>query len=414
LADTYVYKVRDRSGKTLQGTIEADSSALVANRLRQLGYTPLAITKKEASKGLKTEITIPGLGNRVKLADVAVFSRQFATMINSGLTLIRALNILAVQTESPPLREIITQVRQDVEGGVALATALGKHPKAFDRLYTAMVRAGEAAGNLDEVLLRLADTVEKRVHLRREVKSAMTYPAIVMCFILVILTAMLIFIVPQFQNMYKSLGGQLPTPTKILIKISQLLTHYFPIVVVLVAAAVWGVRRWITKTVPGRRAWDAFKLRAPIFGTLVKKIALTRFAENLAALLKSGVPILEALEITKETVGNVHYADTLSDAQVGVKGGEPIVGRLSKYDLYPPMVYHMVGVGEETGSVDEMLSKVAEFFNREVEAMVSSLTSIMEPALIMVMGVSVGAMVISLYLPMFKIDTLISKGGSGG
>ncbi len=411
MADTYVYKVRDKAGKTIQGTIEADSSALVANRLRQMGYTPLTISKKEEPKGLKTEIKIPGLGNRVKLADVAVFSRQFATMINSGLTLIRALNILTIQTESPALRAVITEVRQDVEGGVALATALAKHPKSFDKLYTAMVRAGETAGNLDSVLLRLADTVEKRVALRREVKSAMTYPTIVMCFILLILTAMLIFIVPQFQSMYKSLGGTLPAPTAILIKVSHFVTTFFPFVVIGVIGIVVGIRYWINKTVQGRRTWDALKLRAPVFGPLTKKIALTRFAENLSALLRSGVPILESLEITKDTVGNVHYADTLSDAQVGVKGGEPIVARLSKYDLYPPMVYHMVGVGEETGAVDDMLAKVAEFFNKEVEAMVASLTSIMEPVLIMIMGVSVGAMVISLYMPMFKIDTLINKGG---
>jgi len=242
----------------------------------------------------------------------------------------------------------------------------------------------------------------------------MTYPVIVMCFILIILTAMLIFIVPQFQSMYKSLGGQLPTPTKILIQVSNFVTHYFPFVLLAVIAIVWGIRRYITHTEQGRRQWDALKLRAPVFGPLAKKIALTRFAENLSALLRSGVPILESLEITKDTVGNVHYADTLSDAQVGVKGGEPIVGRLSKYDLYPPMVYHMVGVGEETGAVDEMLQKVADFFNKEVEAMVASLTSIMEPVLIMIMGVSVGAMVISLYMPMFKIDTLINQGSGGG
>jgi type IV pilus assembly protein PilC len=416
MPDTYVYKARDKAGKTVEGSIEGDSSVLVANRLRQLGYTPLAISKKDQPKGLKTEINIPFLANRVKLEDVSVFSRQFATMINSGLTLIRALNILTIQTESPGLKKIIAEIRQDVEGGIALAAALAKHPKAFDRLYTAMVRAGETAGNLDAVLLNLAESLEKRVTLRREIKSAMTYPVIVMCFILIILTAMLIFIVPQFQTMYKSLGGKLPLPTQILIDVSHIMVHFFVPVAAVIALTIWAIRRWITKTVRGRRTWDSVKLKAPVFGPLVKKIALTRFAENLATLLRSGVPILESLEITKDTIGNVHYADTLSDAQVGVKGGEPIVGRLSKYDLYPPMVYHMVGVGEETGTVDTMLSKIAEFFNQEVEAMVASLTSIMEPVLIMIMGVSVGAMVISLYIPMFKIDTLINSGsgGSGG
>ncbi len=416
MADTFVYKARDKAGKTVEGSIEGDSSVLVANRLRQLGYTPLAITKKDEPKGLKKEISIPFLANRVKLEDVAIFSRQFATMINSGLTLIRALNILTVQTESPGLKKIIAEVRQDVEGGVALAASLSKHPKAFDRLYTAMVRAGETAGNLDLVLLNLATSLEKRVALRREIKSAMTYPVIVMFFIIIILVAMLIFIVPQFQKMYKSLGGKLPLPTQILIDISNILVQWFIPVAAVIGLIIYLVRRWFTKTVKGRRTWDGIKLKAPVFGPLVKKIALTRFAENLSTLLSSGVPILESLEITKDTIGNVHYADTLSDAQVGVKGGEPIVGRLSKYDLYPPMVYHMVGVGEETGSVDTMLSKIAEFFNQEVEAMVASLTSIMEPILIMIMGVSVGAMVISLYIPMFKIDTLInsSSGGSGG
>ncbi len=408
MPETYTYKVRDSSGKLIQGSIESDNSVLVANRLRQMGYVPISIDKAKGT-GLKREISIPFITNRVKLQDVAIFSRQFATMINSGLTLLRALNVLAIQTDSPSLREILIQVRQEVESGKSLAASLAPHPKAFDRLYVAMVRAGEASGNLDQVLENLAVSVERKVDLKRQVKAAMIYPIVVLFLIIIILIAMLVFIVPQFKSMYATLHGSLPLPTRVLVATSNAMAKFAVPLLVLVGVIVWLVKRWLTTSTSGRLIWDTIKIRVWIFGPLARKIALTRMTENLASLLSSGVPVLESLEITKDTVGNVHYANAISDVQIGVKGGEPIVNRFSKYDIFPPMMSHMIGVGEETGAVDEMLRKISEFYAKEVAAMVASLTSLIEPVLIIVMGTTVGSMVISLYLPMFKVITLLNK-----
>jgi len=404
MGDTYVYKVRDRSGRLLEGTLEADSTTLVANKLRQMGYVPIAIDRRETS-ALQREIRLPGSG-RIRLRDVAVFSRQFATMINSGLSLLRSLHILADQTENKALASIVNQVRQDVEKGSSLSQALAKHPKAFSRLYVAMVRAGETGGVLDEVLLRVAATIEKQVELKRKIKSAMTYPVVVFGLVLIIVTAMLLFVVPMFKGLYAELGGTLPLPTRVLIGISSLVGRFFAFVVVLQVAAVWGFKRWI-QTDAGRARFDRIKLRIPIFGRLVHKTALTRFARTLSVLLHSGVPILEALEITSETVANTVIADAIRDVQAGVKAGESVARPLATHPVFPPMVVQMMAVGEETGALDEMLTKVGDFYDQEVEATVNALTSLLEPLLIVVMGAAVGSMVVALYMPMFNIIKLI-------
>ncbi|MER3453183.1 MAG: type II secretion system F family protein [Acidimicrobiia bacterium] len=404
MGDTYVYKVRDRSGRLLEGTLEADSTTLVANKLRQMGYVPIAIDRRETS-ALQREIRLPGSG-RIRLRDIAVFSRQFATMINSGLSLLRSLHILADQTENKALASIVNQVRQDVEKGSSLSQALAKHPKAFSRLYVAMVRAGETGGVLDEVLLRVAATIEKQVELKRKIKSAMTYPVVVFGLVLIIVTAMLLFVVPMFKGLYAELGGTLPLPTRVLIGISSLVGRFFAFVVVLQVAAVWGFKRWI-QTDAGRARFDRIKLRIPIFGRLVHKTALTRFARTLSVLLHSGVPILEALEITSETVANTVIADAIRDVQAGVKAGESVARPLATHPVFPPMVVQMMAVGEETGALDEMLTKVGDFYDQEVEATVNALTSLLEPLLIVVMGAAVGSMVVALYMPMFNIIKLI-------
>jgi len=406
MPDTYLYKVRDRQGKVLEGSLEADSTTLVANRLRQMGYVPLAIDKK-ASGALQRELSIPGLGaNRIKMKDLAVFNRQFATMINSGLSLLRSLNILAEQTESKALANIINEVRQDVERGSSLSQAMARHPKAFNRLYIAMVRAGETGGVLDQTLLQLADTLEKQVELKHKIKSAMTYPIAVLALVLLIVTAMLLFIVPMFKGLYNDLGGTLPLPTRVLLAVSSIMVKAFPVVLILMAAAVFGFKRWI-QTDKGRAIFDAFKLKVPVFGKLVHKTALTRFSRTLASLLRSGVPILESLEITSDTVGNTVAARAVLDVQEGVKQGEPIARRMEQHKIFPPMVTQMLAVGEETGAVDTMLDKMGEFYEQEVEATVAALTSLLEPALIVVLGGAVGSMVISLYMPMFNIIKLI-------
>jgi type IV pilus assembly protein PilC len=404
LPDTYTYKVRDRAGKMLEGSIEAESTTLVANKLRQMGYVPIAIDKKDTGR-LKKELSLFG-PRKPKLKDIAIFSRQFATMINSGLSLLRSLYILAEQTENKALAKVIDEIRQDVERGSSLSQSLGKHPKVFNRLYVSMVRSGEVGGVLDSVLLRLADTIEKQVELRGKVKSAMTYPVAVLGLVLMIVAAMLLFIVPIFKDLYAGLGGTLPLPTRVLLAVSTVMTKAFPVLVLAGAGGLFAFKRWI-ETDKGRGAWDVFKLKVPIFGDLVQKTALARFAGTLSALLRSGVPILESLEIVSETVNNTVMSKAVKDVQGAVRGGESIAKPLAEHKIFPPMVVQMMAVGEETGALDEMLEKIGIFYEQEVEATVNALTSLLEPVLICVLGGAVGAMVVSLYMPMFNIIKLI-------
>ena len=405
MATTFAYKVRDQSGNLVEGQLEAEDATLVVGKLRQMGYTPIAVEAKSDNK-LKADIKIPGLSGRVKLKDIAVFSRQFATMINSGLSLIRSLAILAEQTENEELARVLGEVRLDVEKGVSLSAAISKHPKVFSRLYIAMVRSGEIGGVLDAVLMRLADTIEKQVELRRKIRSAMTYPIVALAICLLIATAMLLFIVPQFKAIYTDLGGQLPLPTRILISASDLMKSYFPIFILLAGVGVYLFRRWI-KTEDGRMIWDRFKLRFPVFGLLTRKTALARFSRTLAALTRSGVGILEALDIVAETAGNEVVSVALRETQSAVKRGDTLARPLEQHEVFPPMVTQMISVGEETGALDEMLDKIADFYDQEVTATVDALTSLIEPLMIVVMGAMVGGMVISLYLPMFNIIKLI-------
>jgi type IV pilus assembly protein PilC len=401
---TFAYKVRDREGRLVEGSLEAESSELVVNKLRSMGYVPVAI-EREDSSALKKDVKLP-FGGKVTQKDVAVFSRQFATMINAGLSLIRALHILEEQTENEKLRETARSVRQDVERGSSLAQALGRHPKVFTRLYVAMVKAGEAGGVLDSVLLALAATIEKQVELKRKIKSAMTYPVAVFVIVILIVSAMLLFVVPMFEDLYSELGGTLPAPTRILLAVSGFVSRFFPFIAVAAGLAAWALRRWIN-TDKGRVVWDNFKLRVPVFGKLVHKTAITRFCRTLSVLLRSGVPVLESLEITSETVGNVVVSRAVKDTQEAVKGGESIAAPLTKHAVFPPMVVQMLAVGEETGAVDDMLDRVADFYDQEIEATVDALTSLLEPLLIVVMGSTVGGMVVALYMPMFNIINLV-------
>jgi type IV pilus assembly protein PilC len=404
MATTYVYRVRDKDGRLLEGTLEADSTTLVANRLQAMGYLPVSIERQRGSK-LHLELKVPGMG-RIKGKDIAVFSRQFATMINSGLSLIRALNILGEQTENPKLKEIVSEVRTDVERGASLSQALARFPKAFDRLFVSMVRAGETGGVLDSVLLQLAEIIEKRVELNRKIKSAMTYPIAVLGLVLLIMTAMLLFVVPTFKHLYDSLGGTLPLPTRILLGVSGFVTKFSLFILVIDGFAVWGFKRYIASDA-GRANWDTVKLRVPIFGALIRKTALTRFARTLAVLLRSGVPILESLEITSDTVNNTVVSRATSDVQAAVKRGESLSAPLLEHPIFPPMVTQMMAVGEETGAVDVMLEKVADFYDQEIEATVDALTSLLEPLLIVFLGGAVGGMVVALYMPMFNIINLV-------
>lgn len=404
---TYAYKVRDHSGKVLTGSLDADNTALVANRLREMGYTPISIDKK-AGPGVKREIAIPGISNRVSLKEIAVFSRQFATMVNSGLTLLRSLSILSTQTTNQQLRTVIDQLRSDIESGSSLSQAMGRHPKQFNHLYVSMIRAGETGGSLDRTLEELATTIEKQVELRGKVRSAMTYPIAVLALVCLILSAMLLFIVPIFKKMYTSLGGKLPTPTLLLVDISNIAIHGFPFVVAAVVALVFVYKRWV-KTPAGKMARDRLVLKIPVFGGLARKTAMARFSATFSTLLSSGVPLLESLEIVSDTVSNAVVAKAVHAISDGAKRGEPMARPLQEHPVFPPMVTQMMAVGDETGALDSLLRKVAKFYEDEVERTVDALTSILEPLLIVVLGGAVGAMVISLYLPMFDIIKLVGN-----
>ncbi len=405
MATTYAYRVKDKDGKVRKGEMEGSSSDKVAIALRGQGFQPITIEEKK-SGGLNSDVNIPGITDRIGFKDVAIFSRQFATMINAGLSLLRALSILADQTDSPALAKIILEIKSDVEKGTSLSQAMEKHPKAFNHLYTAMVKAGEVGGVLDDTLLRLADTLEAQAELRAKIKSAMMYPVAVFGLVVVIVTAMLIFVVPMFESLYADLGGTLPVPTRMLLIISGALTSYWYIIMAAGVGMWFMFKAWV-KTEAGRATFDAIKLKIPIFGNLIHKTALARFSHTMASLTRTGVPILQAMDIVTETAGNAVVAKAVQDVKASVSEGESIAGPLQSHPVFPPMVVQMIAVGEETGALDTMLEKIGEFYDSEVQAMVEGLTSLIEPLLIVVLGATVGGMLISLYLPMFKIVELV-------
>ena len=407
MALTFDYKVRDRSGSLVEGQLDGDSMALVVRRLREMGYMPISVTPKSAVN-LKTEIKIPGLSGRIKLREIAVMTRQLSTMVDSGLSVVRSLGILGAQVDNPELARIINEVRTDLEHGSSLSAACAKHPKAFSKLYCTLIQAGEVGGNLDDVLTSLADTIEKQAALNKTIKSAMTYPAVVMAVMGLIFSAMIIFIVPVFQNLFKTLGGKLPLPTQILIDVSNIMTSVWVFAVIaVVIGSVVGVKKWIA-TEDGRRIWDRWMLKPPIFGELFHKVGLARVTNTLGSLIGSGVPILEALDISAETSGNMTIGDALRQAKDGVREGRPLADTLrEREDIVPPLMVQMIEVGEQTGVLDGMLKKVAVFYDQEVEVTVNNLTALLEPLLTVVMGAGVGMMVIALYLPMFDYIKLI-------
>jgi type IV pilus assembly protein PilC len=402
---TFQYAVRDKAGKLVTGKIEADSQAAVAQKLKSMGYAPVSIAQAGGS-GMKTELTLPSLGAKVKLKDLAIFSRQFATMVNAGLSLLRALSILEEQTENKELAKTLGEVRQDVETGQSLSAALGKHPMIFPPLMINMTKAGEVGGFLDSVMLQIAENYEAETKLRGKVKSAMTYPVVVFCIAILAVTGMLLFIVPVFAKMFITLGGELPAPTKILIAMSALLKIFaVPLIIGLIAGwIVWGRVKHKESV---HRVIDPIKLKIPVFGMLFQKIALARFARNLGTMLQSGVPILQSLDIVAETTGNTVVGDAVRDIQNSVRNGESITGPLAGHAVFPPMVVQMMAVGEDTGALDAMLHKISEFYDTEVEATTESLTALIEPLMIAFLGGVIGSMIIALYMPIFKIFDLI-------
>lgn len=401
---TYQYSVRDRSGKLVSGTIDADSPAAVAHKLKSLGYSPVTIDEHKA--GMKTEIKIPGFGGKVKLKDLAVMSRQFATMINSGLSLMRALNILAEQTPNKKLAQVLAEVRNDVETGQALSQALARHADVFPPLMVNMVRAGEVGGFLDQVLLQVATNYEAEVRLRGKIKAAMTYPVVVFVIAILAVIGMLLFIVPVFASMFEDLGAGLPAPTQILVNLSHFLKKFFPLLILfgIAGTIVW---KRVKHKEQVRNVVDPLKLRMPVFGSLFQKIALSRFTRNFGTMLHAGVPILQSLDIVADTSGNVVIARAVRDVQENVRNGESLTDPLRKHDVFPPMVVQMLAVGEDTGALDTMLAKISDFYDEEVEATTESLTALIEPLMIAFLGGIVGSMIIALYMPIFKVFDLI-------
>jgi type IV pilus assembly protein PilC len=404
-AKTFEYAVRDRAGKVVKGRIEATNEAAVANRLRGMGLAPLSVSEVSNS-GLQREINIPGLGERITLKDLSVMARQLATMINSGLSLLRALAILAEQTESKPLAKVIGQVRSDVETGSSFSAALSKHEQTFPPLMINMVKAGEVGGFLDEVLLSVAANFESEVRLRGKVKSAMTYPVVVLFIAILAVIGMLLFIVPVFSGMFASLGGELPAPTKVLVVLSGVLKWaIWPLLVVVVLFSIWWGRHKNDRAV--REKIDPIKLKMPVFGKLFQKIAVARFTRNFGTMIHAGVPILQALDIVGETSGNLVVEKAARSVQESVRSGHSLAGPLAEHPVFPPMVVQMMAVGEDTGALDTMLGKVADFYDQEVEATTEQLTSLIEPLMIVVIGGIIGGMIIALYMPIFSIFNLV-------
>jgi type IV pilus assembly protein PilC len=400
---SFAYSAINAQGVELSGEISAADLNAAREQLRVKGL--LAQSLKELSDGAGLGQTTIG-GKKVKAKSLQIFSRQFATMIEAGLNVVSALVILEDQTDDQALAAVLVELRKDVEGGLLLSEAMAKHPKVFSRLYISMVEAGEAAGILDIVLDRVAFQIEKQEAIRRKVKSAMVYPTMVLIFATLVLIGMLMFLVPVFVKIFSQLNGQLPTLTKYVVTVSDLLRNR-PYIILLIPAGVFGFMRW-KKTENGRQKWDTFKLKVPMrIGDTVLKVTMARFSRTLSTLVAAGVDIIKALEITGQTAGNWVIEEALAGVRQRVHEGVPIAQPLVENEIFPPMVAQMVKIGEETGELEKMLAKIADFYEDEVDAAVSSLTSIVEPIMMIGVGIMVGIIIISMYMPMFKMLTLV-------
>ncbi|MGA7704864.1 MAG: type II secretion system F family protein [Solirubrobacteraceae bacterium] len=395
---TYVFKAMDLAGVKARGEIDADSKEAVSNQLKSRGMIVLDIADKHASREIELSFM-----KRVTAAELAVFSRQLATMISSGLSILRALYVLEEQTENKFLKETVVQVRKDVEAGLSLSGAMESHPKVFNPLFVAMTRAGEAGGLLEGSLMQVADQLEKEASLRRQIRSAMIYPVLVITFAVGVMMALVAFLVPVFVGVFKQFGGELPAITQVSVTMSHAVVGYWWAMFGGAGLFAFSFIKW-KKSTWGRPQWDRFRLRVPMkIGAIVQQVAVARWSRTLSSLMSAGVPLLLALEIVGKTGGNVVVEEAMDGVIASVKRGGTISEPLSKTSIFPTMVTHMVGVGEETGALDEMLGKVADFYEDQVEASVKALTSILEPIMIIVIGSIVGFIVISMYMPMFTV-----------
>jgi len=402
----FAYVVKDKAGKSLKGTVQAASNEAAVDSLRSKGF--IIISLGEEKKGMFSSITLlPTRKKKIKIDDIVIFSRQLSTMVDAGIPLVNALDILAEQMENPTFKEIAMKVRDDVETGSSLSEALAKHKTTFSNLFVNMVRAGESSGMLDEILDRLAGYLEKTSTLQKKVKSALIYPVVVSCMAMAITVFLLIKVVPIFSSVYEGFGAKLPGPTQMMITLSDFLRQYFYLFIAFIAGGIFLFNRY-SKTEKGKKQIDGIKLKLPIFGMLLRKVAVSKFTRTLSTLIKSGVPILGALEIVSKTAGNRVVEVAVEDVRTNVREGEPIASPLGKSGVFPPMVVRMISVGEQTGELEKMLTKIADFYDEQVDAAVTGLTSLIEPLIIALLGVVIGGIVICMFMPILQMSTMIN------
>ena len=398
----FVYTGRTRGGQTITGEMEAPTRDAVVAKLRTQQVIATNV------RGKPRDITIPGFGGGVDEKEIVVFTRQFATMIDAGLPLVQCLEILASQQDNKVFKKALTEIRQSVEGGLTFAAALKQHPKIFSSLYANMVEAGEAGGILDTILNRLAQYMEKAMALKKKVKSAMIYPSTIVSVAVVVVIFLLVFVIPTFKAMFEGFGAALPLPTQIVLELSNIVRAYFLMGLGAIAAVIVGIRMWY-RTPSGKLAIDAFLLKTPVFGMLIRKVAVAKFTRTLGTLISSGVAILDGLEITARTAGNKVVEGAVLRTRASIAEGKTIADPLKASGVFPPMVVQMIAVGEQTGALDAMLSKIADFYDEEVDTAVANLTALLEPMLMVFLGVVIGGVVIAMYMPIFKLVTVVGK-----
>jgi type IV pilus assembly protein PilC len=396
----YAWEGITRSGQTLKGDMEAPSRDAVMAQLRRQGIRPGNV--KERGKGLDIDLKMPGFEKKVTTRDLVIFTRQFATMIDAGLPLVQCLDILGKQQDNKTFKQILLKVKEDVESGSTFADALKRHPKAFGELYVNLVAAGEVGGILDTILNRLAVYIEKALKLKKKVKSAMTYPATIVGIAVIVIAVILIFVIPSFEKMFQDFGGELPGPTQFVISLSNLIQRYILVFIGAFFLGSWLFRRYY-RTSAGRLQMDALFLRLPIVGILIRKVAVAKFSRTLGTMISSGVPILDGLDIVARTAGNKIVENAIYRVRQSISEGKTIAEPLEQSGVFPPMVCQMIAVGEQSGAIDIMLNKIADFYDDEVDDAVGNLTAMMEPLLMLFLGTTVGGLVIAMYLPIFKL-----------
>jgi type IV pilus assembly protein PilC len=396
----FAYKAKERSGKAVEGLVEAPDQKAAIARLREQRMTVLEISQK-AKKS-------PFFKPKVNNADIVIFSRQLSTLVSAGVPIVQGLNILEAQAENPAFKAVVTALRSDIEAGLSIADAMRKHPQAFTELYVSMIKAGEVGGILDTILERLSGFLESAEALRAKVKSALMYPMVIGGAAMLITAFLMIFIIPVFKDIFGGFGADLPAPTKVVVWISDTLRAYFPHIAVCIGGIVWAVKKY-AKTEKGIKKLDSIALNLPVFGILLKKVAIAKFTRTLGTLIKSGVPILQGLETVAKTSGNKIIEEAIYKSRDSIKEGGRISDPLKKANIFPPMVIQMISVGEETGGLDGMLNKIADFYDQEVDTAVKGLTSMIEPLIMVFMGIVIGGIVIAMFMPMLSMSSLAEK-----